>query len=278
MRAVKHSRRVFITKHACGMCRVGKFMQWWKQQQSSDCPRCREYEDATHVWKCHGKGADDIWECYLVSLEGWFNSMHTDPDIQHMILEYLRGWRNDMTVSITNQFLFEELISDIEWIGWNQFFEGWLVQEWTRAQQAYYNSIKSLRTGELWAVALIKKQWDTAWDLWEHRNGILHEEQNKVVALEIHRINRNILEAFITLSSLPLPVHDRHIISIKLPKLLKKDRVFKECWPQNAMAIINGRCHFQWSKRHSTAALIRGMQNSMRRFLGGRRPTIRTHQ
>ena len=93
-------------------------------------------------------------------------------------------------------------------------------------------------------MALIKKQWDTAWDLWEHRNGVLHEEQNEVVALETRRINRNISEAFTTLSSLPLPVHDRHIISVKLPQL-KKDKVSKECWLQYAVTIINGRCHSQ---------------------------------
>jgi hypothetical protein len=59
-----------------------------------------------------------------------------------MKLEYLRGWGNDTTVGINNQFLFEELLNDKEGIGWNRFFEEWLVQEWTRAQQAYCNSIR----------------------------------------------------------------------------------------------------------------------------------------
>jgi hypothetical protein len=35
--------------------------------------------------------------------------------------------------------------------------------------------------GKRWAIALIQKLWDTAWDLWEQRNGILHE-QEKIVS------------------------------------------------------------------------------------------------
>jgi hypothetical protein len=29
-----------------------------------------------------------------------------------------------------------------------------------------------------WTTALIQKLWDVAWDLWEHRNGIVHAKEN----------------------------------------------------------------------------------------------------
>lgn len=68
--------------------------------------------------------------------------MQTDLDIQHLIQSHLNSWR---------------------------------FGEWAQAQQAYYLLIKSRHTGKQWVVALLKKFWDIAWDLWEHRNGILHE-------------------------------------------------------------------------------------------------------
>jgi hypothetical protein len=47
------------------------------------------------MWMCQGPGLKDIWETALVNLEGWFNNLQTDPDIQHYILLYLRGWTAD---------------------------------------------------------------------------------------------------------------------------------------------------------------------------------------
>ncbi len=49
MTETKRSRRVFVSKHTCGMCGVGKFMKRWKLRKTSDCPRCGEHEDAQHV-------------------------------------------------------------------------------------------------------------------------------------------------------------------------------------------------------------------------------------
>jgi hypothetical protein len=62
MKEVPRKCRVFISKHVCGMCGVGKFMHQWKLRQDSSCPRCGEHEDSCHVLTCNGKGADNVWE------------------------------------------------------------------------------------------------------------------------------------------------------------------------------------------------------------------------
>jgi hypothetical protein len=77
MKEAKQSCRVFISEHVSGMCGVGKFMQRWGLRKDDACSRCRESEDAAHVWSCHGEGADDIWEKSINTLEGWFNSQQT---------------------------------------------------------------------------------------------------------------------------------------------------------------------------------------------------------
>ncbi len=33
--------------------------------------------------------------------------------------------------------------------------------------------------GWRWAEALIKKLWEVSWDQWEHRNVVLHEEEDE---------------------------------------------------------------------------------------------------
>jgi hypothetical protein len=38
-----------------------EMMKRWGKRTSAKCPRCDLDEDATHVWKCRGSGADEIW-------------------------------------------------------------------------------------------------------------------------------------------------------------------------------------------------------------------------
>jgi hypothetical protein len=213
-------------------------------------------EHAAHVSTCHGAGAGDLWESSLDALEGCFNRMHTDPDIQHCILSYLCSWRYNTDPNLQNPFLFTGILGSQNTIGWRWFFEGWISHEWTKAQQAYYTSIKSLRTGIRWAIALIKKLWDIAWDLWEHRNGILHDSCNVVSENELRILDRNIKDVFSRLQSIVLSANDKHLISFKLSRLLKKDRMYKETWLANAETLSVGRSYSQWTRWHSQATLI----------------------
>jgi hypothetical protein len=121
--------------------------------------------------------------------------------------------------------------------------------------------------GKRWTVALIKKLWDIAWDLWEHRNGVLHEKDNAVSSAELHRLNRSVSDAFSRLQLLSLPANDWHLLSISLAKLLKKDQLYKETWLRNASMTLQDKCHSQWSRRHAQERLIHGMRIRMKNFL-----------
>jgi hypothetical protein len=270
MQETKRSRRVFLSKHTCGMCGVGKFLKRWKQRQDDACPRCGEMEDAAHVWRCHGSGADDLWETSLIELTSWFNIMQTDPDIQHCITSYLRSWKYDSAPDSTTTFLLQKCLESQNIIGWGRFFEGWISQDWTKAQQAYYLTIKSLRNGKRWTISLIKKLWDIAWDLWEHRNGILHDSVNMVSTAELRALDKKVKDTFCRLQSITLSANDRHLLTIPLKRILNKDKMYKEAWLYNATTVSASRCHSLWAKRQSQEVLLRGMQRCMRQHLRAR--------
>jgi hypothetical protein len=46
----------------------------------------------------------------------------------------------------------------------------------------YYNSIRSNRNGRRWLSSIIKRLWNIAWDLWEHRNGVAHDKTDGLTA------------------------------------------------------------------------------------------------
>ncbi len=174
------SKHIFIMKHSAGMCGVGKFMARWKQRESPDCPRCGDFEDASHVRRCHGSGADQIW---LQSLEGfkvWMDKQDTDPDLSTLLIDMLQAWRTESAFHGNVPYGLNLLEIRQSELGGQALLEGQLSFEWEASQQAYLTFIKSRKTGKCWVVQLIQRLWDIAWELWEHRNGILNEQTNHV--------------------------------------------------------------------------------------------------
>ena len=98
-------------------------------------------------------------------------------------------WRNPTYQ--TSGLQIAELCAAQSIIGWKNFLYGRLSPKWEQHHALIIpsdNNYKSKR----WVTQLIRKLWNTAWDLWEHRNGILHDknhpwkiEENRQTALEI---------------------------------------------------------------------------------------------
>jgi hypothetical protein len=64
-------------------------------------------------------------------------------------------------------------------------------------------------------------------------------------------VDRQVRETYTRLTDLSLPAHDKHLVSLSLSRLLKKDKVYKEVWLNNAGPVLSGRQRYVWSKRHS---------------------------
>jgi hypothetical protein len=82
-------RRLFVSKHTSGMCGVGKFKKKWKLRETNACPRCGQYEDSLHVWKCNAEAVTDVWEHSLTNLRTSLRKLDTDPDLTDLIINYL---------------------------------------------------------------------------------------------------------------------------------------------------------------------------------------------
>jgi hypothetical protein len=261
MEESSRSKRVFMMKHTAGMCGVGKFMLKWKQRDNPNCPRCGQFEDAPHVWTCQGCEANDVWKESLDKLNEWMSSIQTDPDIQDGIIAYLNGWRYDsMSEPLLPSDIYD-LILYQSTQGWRTFFEGWIPIAWEETQQSYYSLLKSRRTGRRWTICLIKKLWDIAWDLWNHRNGILHHSENILALEEQREMDQRIKTTYETFSHATMPVRDTYLFRLPLKKLLLKDYTYKKTWLQQVQQATSSTRHRLWARS------LRGMRHSMHRWL-----------
>jgi hypothetical protein len=111
-------------------------------------------------------------------------------------------------------------------IGWQSFLEGRPLLGWSEVQHRYYEFLDSRRTGLRWLTALIQKLWDVAWDMWDHRNRVLHDQEHSVARdLQIQQIT----DEFAT-GSVGLAREAKLLFSGGLQSLLQRLPAYQTAW------------------------------------------------
>jgi hypothetical protein len=151
-------------------------MVQWKMRESAACPRCGEEEDSKHVWTCHSPDARWMRIQHILKLEVWLEENETQPEIRRELINGLKAWSVGTVRRTFHQMPdhIRQVLAYQDAIGWTNLFEGCFDNRCMEAQALYYRAIGSQRSGLRWTVAVVKKLWDVAWDLWEQRNGFLH--------------------------------------------------------------------------------------------------------
>jgi len=145
------------------------------------CPRCPELiEDKQHILECPNAEARDLWEKSLKQLDEWLKAEGTERSIREQLIHGLRSWTTPNLPTTQNSPLEAQ-----ESIGKRYMWDGWLSREWQWQQDQIWQQLKSRKSSRRWMAEIIKKLWNIAWDMWEHRNNILHNsEQNREAILE----------------------------------------------------------------------------------------------
>ncbi len=163
----------WATKHTSGFFAHGKNMACWQFRSSTNCPRCgSELEDKAHITQCTNEEARLTWKQSLKQVEKWLRENNTAHELLAAILWGLNQWQEPQwgADSPTGQFFLDQMV-----IGWDRFLDGWLAKSWRAHQEGVWQNVKSRRSGRRWVAELIKKLWNVSWDMWAHRNGILHQ-------------------------------------------------------------------------------------------------------
>eukprot|EP00957_Ditylum_brightwellii_P050217 3807946-Ditylum_brightwellii.AAC.1 len=131
-----------------------------------------------------------------------------------------------------------------EEIGWDAAICGFLALEWRSAQQAFLDRIKSRRSSLRQISSLIQKLWDVAWDMWEHRNHILHLDGLEDY-FQIHKnLNEHISVHYPKGYNDLSPLHSI-LFHLPLQTILNKPIPPKVSWFDN---VLKARQHFSQQK------------------------------
>ena len=204
---------------------------------------------------------------YPVAVSPLSRRSNTDPNIVEGLLQQLRQWRtgtvtpDEFETTPDTQTAFDNQ----DGIGWQALLEGAPAKGWSDAQQRYYDALGRRNTGERWLTAIIQKLWDVAWDLWDHRNNVLHKKDDGVLR---QQLQTDIREQ-VNLGSSTVTAQARPLLRQRLAVLLTARTEVQKAW---LLRVVNARARFL--RRHTE--VLGGYHRErvlMRRFL--RRATIR---
>ena len=172
-----------------------------KHWDHSKCPRCGHDEETTeHVVQCATAATQAVWDNGIAKLEEWMTLQDTEPELQKHILYNLHQWRkgaNHRSLRTHNRWLLKALQRQNS-MGWHNFLLGRHAKEFEMVQTTHYQAKSSRKTGFRWTVALIKKLMGIVWDIWDHRNSVLHKDEDNFHTKQLtEAADRQIRQEFI---------------------------------------------------------------------------------
>jgi hypothetical protein len=237
MKSLTIGRRLWIAKHVSGHAGVGTKMVQWQLRESAACPRCGAEEDCRHVWTCHSPDARLLRLQHIVKLDEWLRDQETQPDVRRELINGIKAWSVDTerrTFYQTPTHI-REVLTHQDHIGWTNLLEGCIDVGWTEAQALYYKTIGSRRSGLRWTVAVIKKLWDVAWDLWEQRNGFLHDAEYRATLHNTASLDSEIRFQF-RQGAVHLPRRTHYLFECSLSELLTTSVRHRQQWLKSVVS------------------------------------------
>ncbi|MFN9979508.1 MAG: hypothetical protein ACK53Y_06325, partial [bacterium] len=123
--------------------------------------------------------------------------------------------------------------------------------------------IGSRRTGKRWVIELIKKLWHIAWDLWEHRNGILHKQNNISLEAKMTATKEKARKLYYMTSLTLAQTNTAYMLSTPLTQLLTRSLAYLEAWIAQTSQAIEVQLQMDLSRRRS----VHWMRECLREWL-----------
>ena len=129
-----------MSKWSCGILGVGKFLERWKEQNHSKCPRClTDDETVDHIIHCWYQDVTLCWSTGFEVLKKWILIQHSSPGLALDISEKLLYWRNREELHTIQRLSWniQIAINSQDLLGWYIFCLGLVSKTITVIQRSF---------------------------------------------------------------------------------------------------------------------------------------------
>jgi hypothetical protein len=261
-------------KNSTDHCATGRMMLRRKEWVNSKCPVCGAPDETTrHVQQCRDERCRARWKASMDALKTWMTEVDTEPCLIRLLLTTLNSWVDEAptaNVPSNGPRSRKAIEAQLALGGWNTLL-GRISTQVQERQEDRYRRKKSRRSGFRWTVALIKKLQDIAWDMWDHRNGILHGDPDRHHRKgEVEQADANIVREW-QRGDAGLLQEDRFLFRNPQEQVLARTLELKWQW---LTSVTGARAAADAASRANDSYSVE--RQGMRNFLAGRR--TRTHE
>ena len=193
-RIPKHQQQ-WLAKFNTGFCGVGRMLKLYKFQQHDHCPICNTNDETTiHVLQCRHQKVVSKLSQETHNFHKWLSTQLIDTEMKNLILNSFKcvQHNNSSTLTPINNIL-QEAIKEQNEIGWFNFIQGFWSKQWRECQKQYLTLQQSAKSPMLILSKTQRKIWMIAWNMWLHRNSILHEENHSIHPNEVKSLDEVIV-------------------------------------------------------------------------------------
>ena len=167
--------QLWAVKNASGWCAVGQKMLLWKKWDDDHCPCCDEPDETSrHVVLCPDERMRIAWIEPLRGFQIWLEESDTHPDIIACIIAAIEDRDPDTHFTDFAEPEILEAAIDQDNIGWHNFLEGRISNQWRIIQQQHMISISSRTAIHTWTGNFIANIFKLTHSAWIARRDILH--------------------------------------------------------------------------------------------------------
>ena len=125
-------------------------------------------------------------------------------------------------------------------IGLHAFMCGFLCLDWVSLQSIYLQQTGLKQYAKRWATQLIGKLIDIIFNIWDHRNEVLHKKDNNIKEQKHEEMNRTIEQLFSDLPNMRLFTQaEQRFNNTTIQQIQEQNIHRKGQWIKKAQSIMN---------------------------------------
>ena len=135
------------------------------------------------------------------------------PHLVEVLCSSITSWRNNTPYAVIPRHYDArvlEAINDQHILGWGRLFYGIWSTFWISLQQEHFQSLGSMKSAEIWIATVQHKLWLLAFNMWDHRNKVLHNTRHSIFPHEMVAIDSEIMQEM-QLGNANLPQSQRYL-------------------------------------------------------------------
>ncbi len=262
--------QVWAAKQVLNIAGMMKFLSY-QDGQCKLCSSCQQHEETCHhVAGCPEVEQKKAFDQSTDEVEQWLESNTTHPDLQRLLMQYLRGHGTVTCIKCSMGHNLPQIMQDVadsqDKIGWDNFVMGMVSKKLLQVQSAHLLQCNSARTARNWISGLITQLLQVTHSQWIYRCVLVHDRSTVTLLLAHKEELQREIEHQLTLGPEGLAEDDRFLLECNFGELVLTNGEHQEYWLLAIWAAREEDCLRVAKRQRSTTGTVSSSLGNAKKY------------